>query len=174
MAAALGFSVHTGWAVVVAVDDRGPSVLARGRIALADEAHDARFVFHAASEKPDGAAEIIAAAARTAHERAEAALRDLLADLAPALPKLAGLSAAKRALPELEKILGSHPLIHTAEGELFREAIAAACASVGLRIVSPATKALPDFGDVGRPWTKDHKIAAALALAALGEPSRRR
>jgi len=37
------------------------------------------------------------------------------------------LLASGRALPALEQILVSHALIHTADGELFREGLRAAC-----------------------------------------------
>src|SRR5689334_17643939 len=111
MGAAVGFTVHTGWAAAVVVDRR-PVLLARLRIELADE--DARFVYHAAAEHGD-AERRIAAAARQARERAAAALRPLVAAHAITV---AAVAPARRALPALATILAAHPLIHTAEGEL--------------------------------------------------------
>jgi hypothetical protein len=37
------------------------------------------------------------------------------------------LLTSGRALPELKKILASHALIHSADGELFRDSLRAAC-----------------------------------------------
>lgn len=154
MRAALGFSIHTGWAAAVAVADPA-AVLDRRRIALADEEHDARFVYHAERRIRD--------ASRIARQRAEAALRDILAVHQIAT---AAVPRPKRALPALEAILQSHALIHSAEGELYRRAIEDACRAVGLEVVTPAPEA-PAVGKPGPPWGKDQKDAAALAWGAL-------
>jgi hypothetical protein len=98
------------------------------------------------------------------------------------------LLASGRPLPGLEKILGSHPLIHTAEGEFFRDAVRRACEGLGISVavfpereVGERVKAA--FGKaaggverriagmgrlVGAPWTRDHKAAAQAALVVLG------
>src|SRR5277367_4963794 len=44
------------------------------------------------------------------------------------------LLASGRELPEFARILTSHALIHTADGELFRAAIRGACGRCGLRV----------------------------------------
>src|SRR5260370_7664138 len=54
------------------------------------------------------------------------------------------LLASGRPLPELEKILGSHALIHTADGELFRDALLHASARCGLRDFTIKEKELLD------------------------------
>jgi hypothetical protein len=97
--------------------------------------------------------------------------------------------ASGRALPPLAKILAAHPLIHTAEGEFFRQAAYSACD--GLRIpvttipvrelesrakvafANRSTRVQLSIANLGRsagpPWTSDHKtaaLAAALILAA--------
>jgi len=172
MPAAFGFAIHTGWAIAVMIDGPKPAVLFRRRIELGSQEHDARFVYHVASERPAAAERLIADAARTARERAEAALRQALNEVAPKRARAAGLPQPKRALPPLEQILRSHPLIHLAEGELFRKALEDACRVLDLTVVIPKPTALPDLGAVGRPWTKDHKAAAALALGALAEHRR--
>jgi hypothetical protein len=161
MRAAIGFSVHTGWAAAVVLG-AGPQILARLRIELADEDHDARFVYHAAAER-GRAEERIRRAEQTARERADVGLRDVVIHHTVVV---AALPAPKRRLPDLATILAAHPLLHAAEGELYRRAIADACAALGLALVTPSPRA-PAVGKVGAPWGKDQKDAAALAWAAL-------
>jgi hypothetical protein len=97
------------------------------------------------------------------------------------------LLAAGRPLPPLAKILGSHPLLHTAEGEFFRRAIIQACERLKLAVAEIRERDLEEqaktaFGpaasrvqrsiaaigsSIGPPWTKDHKAAALAALMIL-------
>ncbi len=97
------------------------------------------------------------------------------------------LLAAGRPLPPLAKILGSHPLLHTAEGQFFRNAVIQACQRLKLAVVETRERELEAqakiaFGptasqvqrriatlgsSIGPPWTKDHKAAALAALIAL-------
>jgi hypothetical protein len=165
MRAAIGFAVHTGWAAAVAVGGPPAAVLARRRIELADD--EARFVYHAASERRRDAARMIREAERTAKKRAVAAVRALVAELDDSRIVACVLPPARRALPPLDAILDSHPLIHTAEGELYRRALVAASGALGLRLVELAAGAVPDVGKMSPPWGKDQKQAAALAWAAL-------
>jgi hypothetical protein len=106
------------------------------------------------------------------------------------------LFAAGRPLPALEKILSAHPLIHTAEGEFFRQTAAEAFHSLQIPVTSIRERELDEraiaaFGNkasrvqatisslgasVGPPWTRDHKtaaLAAALILTASEEKVRR-
>ena len=96
------------------------------------------------------------------------------------------LLASGRPLPELEKILASHALIHTADGELFRECILHAGERCGMEMISirerelleQAAKALrvpqpqllrrvTQLGRaVGSPWTQDEKFATVAAWVA--------
>lgn len=99
------------------------------------------------------------------------------------------LLASGRPLPDLPAILASHALIHTAEGEMFRDALVHACehfripvAKVKEReIMERSTGALGVTGEalaarlsamgraLGPPWRQDEKfatLAAVLALAA--------
>jgi hypothetical protein len=98
------------------------------------------------------------------------------------------LSGAGRPLPGLGKILAAHPLIHTAEGEFFRNAVRKACEGLRISVVriperEVEERALAAFGNaaggvegriarmgkaIGPPWTKDHKTAALAALVVLG------
>jgi hypothetical protein len=97
------------------------------------------------------------------------------------------LLASGRPLPGLEKILASHSLIHTADGELFREALLHASGSCGLQDFTIKEKELLDrAGQVfrakpealmrrvtelgrafGAPWSQDEKFATLVAWMAL-------
>src|SRR5262249_23211802 len=135
MSTAVGFSIHTGWAVAVGIVDAPPRLLDRARIELADDKHT-RFIYHAARERPEDAARMLQAAGKVVRERAQQAFtqlqetcgRDLVWAVAP----------AKRTLPELKTILGSHPLIHAAEGEFYRQAIIDAGRALNLPVVALA------------------------------------
>jgi hypothetical protein len=96
------------------------------------------------------------------------------------------LSAA-RPLPDLEEILGSHALIHTAEGEFFRHAFRTALERLEIPVTGIRERDLEDcavqaFGKIapevrkridgmgrllGPPWTKDQKMAALSAAISL-------
>ena len=107
------------------------------------------------------------------------------------LERCALIAASGRPLPDLERILASHALIHTADGELFREALLHACAKDGLatytikenELIERARRALdmtaPELAariaDAGRPfgspWAQDEKFAALVACLSLLESS---
>ena len=94
------------------------------------------------------------------------------------------LLASGRALPSLSKILASHALVHTAEGEFFRKVVREACEHcripvMGLRERELDERAKATFGKaaarvqqqistlgktVGSPWTQDEKTAALAGL----------
>ena len=85
------------------------------------------------------------------------------------------LLSSGRPLPALEKILAAHPLIHTAEGEFFRNAVRKGCESCGLKVrairereVASDDPLIAELGKlVGPPWRQDEKLCAAAALAML-------
>ncbi len=171
---ALGFSVHTGWAVAVVLSD-APALLAKGRIAMAGDPE--RFAFHAAAglpivgiaERPERAPSLAAARAivRSAEDnaraRAIAALRELLGEVRVDVAAL----APDKPLPVFAAILKSHARVHAAEGVLFAAALAAACADLGMAVMRVAPVAAPRLGKVAPPWGKDQKLAAGHAFAAL-------
>jgi hypothetical protein len=164
--AALGFSIHTGWAAAVVVTGPPLKVLSRSKMELADGEHDSRFLYHLAREQPGNAERILEQGQRTARDRATAALTRLVKEL-PDYALVVALPGPKRVLPSLRAILASHLLIHSAEGELFRRAIADAAAHLGLLVAIVQQGKLPLVGKIGSPWGKDQKDAAALAWAAL-------
>ncbi len=171
MRAAIGFSVHTGWAAAVALGGPKATLLARERIVLADSDYG-RFVYHAARETPAFARDMVKESRQVAVRRATGALRDLVAALDRHRVVALVVPPARRELPPLEKILASHSLVHSAEGELFRAALVAAGKKVGLTVVELAPGALPALSVDGPPWGKDQRTAASLAWAALARRTR--
>jgi len=95
--------------------------------------------------------------------------------------------ASGRPLPSLEVTLRSHPMVHTAEGELYRSAIAKAAKNLNwrcvrvperdlyklaakqLRIPEPNLKLrITKMGrGLGSPWSADEKCATLVAWLAL-------
>jgi hypothetical protein len=197
--AAVGFRVHSGWAAVVAVclDKGAPLVLARQRVHLVDTfTYEFRQPYHTAEKMLLGQAREFVArmrdeARRLAH-RAIDALQSELQKQGVALKRCGLLLASGRPLPALEKILASHSLIHTADGEHFREAIVYASERCGLAVHCVKEKELlertglgvrlkpkellrrvTELGrPLGAPWSQDEKFATLVAWLALARPSK--
>ena len=193
--AAIGFRVHSGWAAVVAVSvEKGaPSVLARQRVHLVETfTYEFRQPYHTAKKMPpDEAREFISRMQEEARRLAYRAICEVQSDLQKQGLKLTRcglLLASGKPLPELDKILASHALIHTADGELFREAILHASARCGLRDFRVKERELLDLAgrafrrkpadimrrvtelgrSLGSPWSQDEKFATMAAWLALG------
>jgi hypothetical protein len=187
--AAIGFSVHTGWAASVSISGplRAPRVVDRRRIRLADSDDTVRAeIYHRAARLSAAAAEKFVRESRAAAaRRARAAIRTFRKSQ-PLVVAGIPLSAGK--LPsDLAAILRSHPFIHTAEGVFYREALAAAAEACGLEVVRIPRRELSDRfaaalgtddagarellkelgGAVGPPWQRDQKDAVMAALVAL-------
>jgi hypothetical protein len=192
--AALGFRAHSGWTALIAVCvDRGsPAVLARRRVHLVETfTYEFRQPYHTAKKMPpDEGREFISRMQEEARRLAYRAIRDVQSELQRQGLKLTRcglLLASGKALPGLDKILASHALIHTADGELFREALLHASARCGLRdfrvkerevldLAGRAFRLKPDdimcrvteLGrSLGSPWSQDEKFATMAAWLAL-------
>ena len=192
--AAVGFRVHSGWAaaVVVCGPASAPVVVQRRRIELVKVfSYTYRQPYHTAEKMPLPDARTFVREVHSESKRlALSSLRSLQKELAEGDIKLtrgALLLAFGRALPELEKILASHALIHTADGELFRESLRAACARSGLTLDEVREKELFATGArvlcaepavlqrrvaalgkaLGPPWSQDEKYAALAAWLSL-------
>jgi hypothetical protein len=184
-AAALGISARSSSAVLVAVSGplESPRLLIRCQIDLVPEDLPAQ-VYHAAAVLNVTEAELLverwAGAALDNARRGIATVRRAAAD---ANCRLAAVSIVGevRNLPPLAVVLRSHPLLHAAEGQLAREALAEAAEGEGLTVhrVSPhgthdmdLAERVVDLGRAaGPPWRKEHKLAAVAALVALsGRP----
>jgi hypothetical protein len=139
---------------------------------------------------PKDGKEFIRGVQSDAKRLALASLRSLQADLEEGdfeIVRSALLLASGRALPGLEQILASHALIHTADGELFRDSLRAACARCHLPVEGIREKELFEtasqafsiqvvalkrrvaaFGKaLGPPWSQDEKFAALGAWLSL-------
>jgi hypothetical protein len=158
---AVGFAPHTGWSIAVVIDGR--TVVDRLRIDIAPSSVD-RQVFHAAEGRRDGAA-IVERGVAEAHEAARRAVAAF--DVASA-----GIVGLPLELPEVDRILANHRLMHAAEGDLYRVTLADACAARGWPVEWAAAKDLEVEADGWKgaatsPWTKDHRLAAAVALRSV-------
>ena len=197
--AAIGFRVHSGWAAAVAVcvDKGSPVVLARQRVHLVETfTYGFRQPYHTAEKMLLGQArEFIARMQVEARRLAYRAVRELESrtqEQGVKLTRCGLLLSSGRPLPALERILASHALIHTADGELFREALLHASARCGLRDFTIKEKELLDrAGQVlcakpnalmrrvtalgralGAPWSQDEKFATLAAWLASKAPAR--
>ena len=138
--AVAGVADHSGWAHLVTValrDDGLPTLVDRRRCALVDE-DVPRQPYHAAVALPAEEAEaLVATVTRAAEAGARAALAALAADLAPAhrLAAITVRTTVGRPTPDtVAEVLASHSAVHTAEGELYREAWAAAAEAAGVDV----------------------------------------
>jgi hypothetical protein len=193
--AVLGLRAHSGWAALVAVAGSAlaPEVVDRRRIEMAD-GPEAKQPYHAAEDLPlPKAAALLERFARKAQDRAAAGLGAVLPDLRGKGYDVVGtviLTASGRPLPPLESVLASHALIHTADGEHFREALAAASDGQRLRVTRIREKELLARAEaalrrpakelqssvtawgkaLGPPWTQDQKLSALGAWTVLADP----
>lgn len=195
--AAIGFRAHSGWASLVALTlvDGAPMILSRRRVHLVETfTYTFRQPYHTGEKMPlDEAKAFISRASVEAKRLALRAIKDLQKTLEPQgypLTHCGLLLASGRPLPPLPKILASHALIHTADGELFRGAILHASSRCGLANttmkerdllarasetlrIKPAvlTRRIADLGKpLGPPWTQDEKFASMIAWLALASP----
>jgi hypothetical protein len=138
---AIGFRAHSGWSalVILAGPLRAPVVIQRTRIELIDPAiAGSKQPFHRARDLGlQAGAKHVERCTDKAKQLAEQSVR---AAIRFSLEKGYRTAAAGivlgsgRALPDFASILGSHPLLHSAEGQLFREALADGAQRCGLPI----------------------------------------
>jgi hypothetical protein len=192
--AAIGFRAHSGWAALVALTLEGgePMVLSRRRIHLVETfTYTFRQPYHTAQKMaPDEARAFISQVELESKRLAYRAIREVHKTLATQGYPIThcGLTLASgRPLPALPKILSSHALIHTADGELFRRAILHAGSRCGLanttmrerellgraseilRIkLNALIRCVANLGrGLGPPWSQDEKLASLVAWLAL-------
>jgi hypothetical protein len=193
-AAALGFRAHSGWTVMVAVAGslRKPVVLERCRIQTADTAiPGSRQPYHAAERLDVPQAETLIRLCRDSSTLlatgSVSAMVDRLAQQGHMVVGAGILFASGRPLPDLAATLQSHALIHTAEGEFFREALVRASEHCSLPVTRvkerevyergaalfrlPSADLRQKIGELGRslgpPWRQDEKLASLAAWIAL-------
>jgi hypothetical protein len=139
-----------------------------------------RQAYHVAADLPPAEAEdLVRRAIDTVTEVAARRLAEVL-DSAGAVDAV-GVVVGDHPVPEsLPAILAAHTLMHAAEGQLYRDGLLDAAASLGLRAVGlprrqaesrltgDLTGAIGAIGKgVGPPWRKEHKLAAVAALTAV-------
>jgi hypothetical protein len=192
--AALGIRMHSGWGVLVAVagDAATLEVLNRSRIVTIDPQiiRSSQPYHHAANLGLPESERYLANCAAISERLAFTAIEKVVRELDARGCRIAGsalLLASGHPLPPLAKILASHPLIHTAEGEFFRNAVSKACERLKIPVTAVRERELEQrakttFGNaasrvqrristrgvsLGPPWTKDHKTAALAAAMFL-------
>ena len=188
--AAFGIRVHSGWAVLVCVsgDPAAPNVVDRRRIVIIEQAMEgAKQRYHFAETLGLAEAERhLQKCAAVAQRLALQSIREMLDTVRTRDYHVVGcamLLASGRALPSLQKILASHALIHTAEGEFFRKVVREACESCHIPVMGIRERDLDERANatfrraaagvrqhiaalgkiVGSPWTQDEKTAALAA-----------
>ena len=198
--AALGLAPHSGWAAVIGLGGAGAHwrILIRERVEMADTRDPgSKQPYHAVRGLPIGEAERrLKSYEATAELMAHAAIQRIADRLTQGGHRVIGvgiLESAGRKGSSLADTMASHALIHTADGDHFRNAVAAAAARCRLAAIrvrardleadaaAVAGKALPklyhalkEFGrDVGPPWGADQKSAALLAWLVLAQASSR-
>jgi hypothetical protein len=184
--ATIGFRLHTGWAMLVAIAAERETlrVILRCRVELLPPGRG-RFVYHEAAKLPlTEAGRLIESVRHIAEDTARTAIRNAIQDL-----RVTGacLPIGSASVPDdLAAVLRSHPRIHTAEGALYAGAIASACAHFEIPLITVRerdvwSRASANLGVpeadlktaidavrrvIGSPWTADHKIAMAAALVS--------
>jgi hypothetical protein len=193
-AAAIGVSVHSGWGALVTVAGKrgAEEVLDRRRLVIIDsKVAGAAQPYHYVQAREIHAAETHLNRCATESRRlAVEALTRIATELRDrdfTLVASSILLSSARPLPDLKEILASHALIHTAEGEFFRQAFRGAFEKLGIPVAGIRARDLNDcavkaFGkaaseiqkridamgrDLGAPWTKDEKTAALAAAIVL-------
>jgi hypothetical protein len=199
--AAIGIRAHSGWAAVVAVagDSGEVRVIDRQRIVVVDsDGPRAKQPYHFAENLPLSEAQShLDRCEETAIRLATAGLRSVVKALRDSEHEVIGcgiLQASGRPLPALAATLASHALIHTAEGEFFRNVFERACTEIGIPVSkirerelfdiaagelhTPAARLKSKIANLGRelgpPWTQDQKNAALVGwLLLAGRPKPR-
>jgi hypothetical protein len=186
----LGFRPHTYWTAIVALagSSAAPHVALRHKMVFAAGAE--RSVYHQAAEAPAGAAEALIENVRVAVEsNAKAGLGVLLEVLRKdgVSVRCAVAPSGGKKPPPLADIVRVHTMQHAAEGEFYRDAVAAACESLGLEVHRPIERELiplacdmlgvdragldailKDMGAaLGPPWSEDQRLAALAAWLHL-------
>jgi hypothetical protein len=192
--AALGFRAHSGWTAAVALAGlpRSAEVIDRRRISLIEPGSPGGVQpYHAARTMDLAKAEEFIAAVIVAIDHstllAVRAFAEAISGEGRSVASCGIVLASGRALPSLEATLRSHAMVHTAEGELYRRAIAKAAKDLNLQCVRVPERDLYKFAakqlhipepklkvritEMGRsqgsPWSADEKCATLVAWLGL-------
>ncbi|HWZ46326.1 MAG TPA: hypothetical protein VNW97_22835 [Candidatus Saccharimonadales bacterium] len=193
--AAIGIRVHSGWGALVAISGKTGSeeVIERQRVRIIEpgSAGAAQPYHYAEGMELPQAKKHIANCAATSGRMALAAVSQIVKQLSERGYRVTGaaiLLSSGRTLPALEKTLASHTMIHTAEGQFFRQAFRHALAELGIRVSGIVERELEERAEdvlgkvaarvqkriaglgheLGPPWTQDEKRAMLAAAMVLG------
>jgi hypothetical protein len=194
MRAAMGLRVHSGWAALVVMGGtpRAPRVLDRRRIVIADPViPGSKQPFHAAEKmKMEKAEAHIGRCKASTWKLARGAFREVLDEIGEKGHTVAGcglLLASGRPVGTLAEALASHTMLHTAEGQFYRDALRTASEHFAVPVMGVREKELfaraaetlrlseseirrrvAEMGKaVGAPWSQDEKLAAVVAWLAM-------
>lgn len=173
-----------------------PRVILRRRLDLLDRSiRGAAQPYHTAAEMTlEAAAEFLGRCREATWATAAHALRCAVDEIAKKGYQTTGgcvLMSSGRDVSDLKTILGSHPLLHTAEGQFYREALKAACTACevpvsGVKEKEAAGVAAETLGFspdelerrvaelgklIGPPWGQDQKLSATGAWIVLAGQS---
>jgi hypothetical protein len=193
--AALGVTVHNGWAILVTIDADGrrPTVVDRRRVELIAPDVPSNPFHHEGLRLP-----LTEAAAVVERSRASALAhaRDALAALVKECPRsrieAIALPEPRKVPEQLADVLASGNVVYVADRHMYEVALFKAAASLRLPVVRhprdqefASAAASLDVGEptvhtfleglrvsLGPPWQKDHRAAAAAAIGALGRKVR--
>lgn len=167
-------------AVLVAVRGprESPRLLDRRQLELVGDQLPAQAYHAAATLDLDEASRVIQRWTTAASTAADRGITDVLSGPAKGYRVVgAGIVATVREIPTLATVLRSHPLLHTAEGQLAREVLAEAAerARLSVHYLAPKGPHEPEHAELaeamrheaGAPWRKEHKLATIAALAVL-------
>jgi hypothetical protein len=188
---ALGIRMHSGWGVLVGVTESAEIIDRRRMIVIRDNVQGGKQPYHHAERIGLPAAEkyladYILQCDRLAREELERTMLEMHGR-GYRIAAAALLLASGRALPPLPQILAAHPLIHSAEGELFRYAARRGCEALSIPVMgyherdldaqakkalgNPASSIVRGLASAGKsigpPWTAEHKSAALAGYLAL-------
>ncbi len=193
-AAVVGVADHNGWAVCVTVGVTGgrPVVVDRRRVELVEPGIPSQPYHHETVGMPLVEAERLVARVRRSVLRTTAAA---LAALRDALPRWEIAAMTLRTPPlayvpvTVAQAHASYPVMCRADGMMYHDALSTAARHLNLAIVlhepgdaleraaahtatpvASVERFLQEAGAaLGPPWRKEHRLAAAAALAALAD-----
>lgn len=168
MSAIVGVFDHGGWAILVTVSADG-TMLDRRRVELVDT--DLPKIPHhvEAQGLPLAKAVALVERVRASVERhANLRLHDLASTLEEPIAGIA-LRRCPDLPPTIAECITNYHARNNADWVMYRRALAAAAEARGWRVFWFDAKSIDDTQvkkPAGKPWTKDHRVAMAAAIAA--------
>ncbi len=194
MRAAMGLRVHSGWAAVVVMGgtSRKPEVIERRRIVIFDATMaGSKQPFHAAEGMEWKRAEVhIARCKASTWKMARVEIRAVVDEMRARGHEVGAcglLLASGRPVGTLPAALASHAMLHTAEGQFYRDALREASEHFSVPVMGVREKELfaratetlrmseneirRQVGEMGKaigpPWSQEEKLGAVAGWMAL-------